>query len=185
MDQNDQIQDMIREFGLTEKQALFCAGVLGGKKPLDVVLDVYDYTSMPNAYNQVASLMRNKKIDTALKNMGYNLKDQQEKIAFSVVKAFHDIAFHEDTKVTDKLSALKELAKYNPILRSIQELDISGAEEADLRNKAMAFMGTGKPNIEKALEDEMRSTDGNVECKCGGQYNVVGVCEKCGEARDE
>ena len=117
----DTLRHLINDYELTEKQAQFCLLLLSGVKGIDAVMQVYNYTSLPNSYNQLAALSKNPRVDRALRSMGFNLRDTQEKQAFAIIRGFYEIGFNQDVSVKDRLTALRELARYNPVLLQWQQ----------------------------------------------------------------
>ena len=133
-------EKLMREYSLNAKQAAFCVLVASGLKPIDAVMEVYNYAEKQNAYGQLKTLIGNRKVDDACKNLGMNLKDTFEKNAFAIVKAFEDIAFGEGTATRDKLSALKELATYNPMLQTIKKKDADDREEEETAKRVQEWL---------------------------------------------
>jgi len=134
--QTDEIvKDLMKEWSFNEQQAQWVLGVAGGEKPIDATVRLYNYTNKTNAYGQMHKLISNEKVDRALRELGFNLKDTQEKQAFGIIRALHEIAFGENITTRDKLQALKELAKFNPVLLKWADTDVSLDEEANLRKR--------------------------------------------------
>jgi len=128
------------EYELTDPQAQFCLLVVGGTKPIEAVQMAYNYAAESNAYNQLATLLKNPKVDRALKGLGFNLRDTQEKQAFSIIRSWYEIAFDEGTPIQHKLTALDKLAKYNPVLLQWQQEDVTENEMDKLRKQADAML---------------------------------------------
>jgi len=143
MDTQDAQERLMREFKLTEAQAKFCILVASGMKPLDAVKECYEFKHDKNYYGQLRELTKNDKIDAALKSIGMNLRDTFDKQAFAVINALQEIAYDPKTSTRDRLSALKELAAYNPMLQKMK------SEEADDREES-----TLEKRIGEWLEDE-------------------------------
>ena len=134
------IDKLKREYNLNDKQAEFCVLVASGIKPIDAVLEVYNYAEKQNAYGQLKSLIGNKKIDDACKNLGMNLKDTFEKNAHAIVKAIEEIAFSDGTSTRDRLSALKELAHYNPLLQTEKQRDADDREHEETNKRVEEWL---------------------------------------------
>ena len=128
------------QYELTDKQADFAFRVACGEVPIDAVLAIYNYNNKQNAYGQLSSLVGNKKIDAAMRSLGFSLKDEVETKAFGIIKALQDIAYSDKTGVRDKLAALKELAKYNPVLRDIADADVDPAEKAAMEQRVKDWL---------------------------------------------
>ena len=139
----DAQERLIREFRLTENQALFVIMVGSGMKPIDAVHECYDYKHENNYYNQLKALVGNDKIDTALKSLGLNLRDMYDKHAYAIVNALQDIAFDKKTSTRDRLSALKELAAYNPMLQKMKSEDADDREETDIEKRLRDHLSEG------------------------------------------
>ena len=139
MDENV-VTKLEAQFKLTDKQASFAYKVACGTTPIDAVMEIYNYKDKTNAYGQLNSLVGNKKIEAAMKSLGFSLKDQVETQAFGIIKSLHGIAYSDKTGVRDRLSALKELAKYNPVLRDIAEMDVDPAERLAMEQRVKDWL---------------------------------------------
>jgi len=141
MDTQDAQERLIREFKLTEQQAKFCILTASGMKPLEAVKECYEFKHDKNYYGQLRELTKNDKIDAALKSLGMNLRDSFDKQAYAVVNALQEIAFSKETSTRDKLSALKELAAYNPMLQKMKSEDADDREESNLEKRIGEWLG--------------------------------------------
>jgi len=142
---HDAEKELIKEFNLSQQQAKFCILVASGKKPIDAVLEVYSYTNKPNAYGQLKTLMSNRKIDAAMKSLGLTLQDRFEKNAYAVIQAFEEIAFSKSVSTRDRLTALRELAAYNPLLQTMRKKDAEDTDEQDLAKRVEEFIEEQEP----------------------------------------
>jgi len=114
-------EEIMRRFGMRDKMADCVILVASGMEPIDAVAEAYEFKDKTNHYKQLKDLLRNEKFDKALKYLGYNLRDRLDKHAFGVVRELEKIAFGPNTSIPNKLAALKELAKYNPILQELSK----------------------------------------------------------------
>lgn len=137
---------LMQEFKLSQQQAKFCILVAGGMKPIDAVEQCYAFTNKTNAYGQLKDLVHNPKIDAALKALGMNLKDKFEKNACAIVEAFEEIAFNPKTSTRDRLTALRELAAYNPMLQTHKRRDADDMEETDIEKRLREHYGETESN---------------------------------------
>ena len=140
MESHDTEQYLMKEHKLSQQQAKWCVLVISGMKPIDAVKECYAYTNVTNAYGQLKDLVHNPKIDSALRDLGMNLKDKFEKNAYAIIEAFEEIAFSKNTNTRDKLSALKELATYNPLLQTHRKKDADDTEEQDIEKRVREFV---------------------------------------------
>jgi len=146
METHDAETRLMKEYKLSEQQAKFCILVASGQKPIDAVQDAYSYTNKTNSYGQLKKLVQNQKINEALKSLGMNLKEKFEKGAYAVITALEDIAFGDTVSTRDKLTALKELAAYNPMLQTMKKKDAEDTEEQDLANAVKEWLSGEEPS---------------------------------------
>ena len=140
METHDAETQLMKEYKLSEQQAKFCILVVSGQKPIDAVQEAYSYTSKTNTYGQLKKLVQNQRINEALKSLGMNLKEKFEKGAYAVITALEEIAYSDNVSTRDKLSALKELANYNPMLQTMKKKDAEDSEEQDLAESVREWL---------------------------------------------
>jgi hypothetical protein len=140
MDKHDSEEQLVREFKLSPQQAKFVILVASGMKPFDACKEAYNYTSVNNVYGPLRTLTSNDRVDAALQGLGLNLRDRFAKQAYSVVSALEEIAFSESTSTRDKLSALKELAAYNPMLQKMRGEDADDQEESKAKSRIEEYL---------------------------------------------
>jgi len=166
MDTQDAQERLMREFKLTDKQAKFCILVASGMKPLDAVKECYNLKHDKNYYGQLRELVKNNKIDSALKSIGRNLRDGMEKDAVAIIEAWREIAYEKETKtvkidckcekcghdneieytyktrinVKNTMDALDKLAQHNSYLAGMKVKTDDDMEEQGLEERIGEYL---------------------------------------------
>ena len=117
--------------GFEQETAILIAS---GVEPIEAVKEVYNYTSVTNAYGQLKTIMANSKVDAALKSLGMNLRDKFQKQGFALLEEMEKL--HRTAKSEQiRYNALKTLMEYNPELQSMKKKDADDEEEERLRKR--------------------------------------------------